>query len=115
MILTRPFSAGARIMVPRWLRICLLERLIMPCRLPDWAERTLPPAVILKRFLQDDLFFILGILLPSWFWGRVGSALSSIMSRHGMPCRAAQSSRFIRRSSAKRKIDRNGYLGARTM
>src|SRR5688572_31437032 len=86
MILTRPFSAGARIMVPRWLRICLLERLIMPCRLPDWAERTLPPAVILKRFLQDDLFFILGILLPSWFWGRVGSALKHHEPpRHALP------------------------------
>jgi hypothetical protein len=35
----------------------------MPCRLPDWVERILPLAVILKRFLQDDLFFILGILL----------------------------------------------------
>jgi hypothetical protein len=38
----------------------------MPWRLPAWAERILPLAVILKRFLQEDLFFILGILpVPS--------------------------------------------------
>ncbi|MNY82417.1 hypothetical protein D3C86_2244960 [compost metagenome] len=41
----------------------LLERLIMPWRLPAAAARTLPVAVILNRFLADDFVFILGILL----------------------------------------------------
>src|SRR5262249_8173503 len=49
--------------VPRSWRICLLVRLIMPCRLPRWANSTLPPAVTLKRFLAPDLVLILGIWL----------------------------------------------------
>src|SRR5262245_8304966 len=49
--------------VPRSWRICLLVRLIMPWRLPRWANSTLPPAVTLKRFLAPDFVFILGIWL----------------------------------------------------
>jgi hypothetical protein len=41
----------------------LLERLIMPWRLPAAAASTLPVAVILNRFFADDFVFILGILL----------------------------------------------------
>src|SRR5674476_1161402 len=52
-------------LVPRWLRICLVVRLIMPSRLPDCWYFTLPDAVILKRFLAPDLVFSLGILLSS--------------------------------------------------
>src|SRR5258707_4917302 len=50
-------------LVPRSWRICFLVRLIMPWRLPRWAYFTLPPAVILKRFLAPDLVFSLGIWL----------------------------------------------------
>src|SRR5262249_47280422 len=49
--------------VPRSWRICLLVRLIMPWRLPRWANNTLPPAVTLKRFLAPDFVLILGIWL----------------------------------------------------
>jgi hypothetical protein len=49
--------------VPRSWRICFLVRLIMPWRLPWWANMTLPVPVILKRFLAPDLVFILGIWL----------------------------------------------------
>src|SRR5215218_8854873 len=49
--------------VPRCWRICLLVRLIMPWRLPDMADNTLPVPVILKRFLAPDFVFNLGIWL----------------------------------------------------
>src|SRR5215467_1639844 len=51
--------------VPRCWRICLLVRLIMPWRLPDMADSTLPVPVTLKRFLAPDLVLILGIWLSS--------------------------------------------------
>src|ERR1700761_7555082 len=56
--------------VPRNWRICLLVRLIMPWRLRDWANSTLPDPVTLKRFLAPDLVFILGIWL-SFAGGRL--------------------------------------------
>src|SRR5690606_10988549 len=56
-------SGSARTKVPRASRMNLLERLIMPWRLPAAADRTLPVPVILNRFLAADLVFILGILL----------------------------------------------------
>src|SRR5499425_3859406 len=52
-----------RTLVPRCSRICLVVRLIMPWRLPDWANSTFPVPVILKRFLAPDLVLILGIWL----------------------------------------------------
>src|SRR5262249_13139988 len=61
-------SALNMIRVPRNCRICLVVRLIMPCRLPACADTTLPVAVILKRFWAPDLLFILGIWLS--FAGR---------------------------------------------
>jgi hypothetical protein len=63
-------SGSARTMVPRASRMNLLDRLIMPWRLPAAADLTLPEAVILKRFLQDDFVFILGILLLHFETGR---------------------------------------------
>lgn len=58
------FSSGAlSIVVPRAVRINLVDRLIIPCRFPAWPVFTLPVAVTLNRFLQLDLVFILGI----WF------------------------------------------------
>src|SRR5262245_30102868 len=61
-------SALNMIRVPRNCRICLVVRLIMPCRLPACADTTLPVAVILNRFLAPALVFILGIWLS--FAGR---------------------------------------------
>src|SRR6185312_645694 len=61
-------SGSARTMVPRASRMNLLERLIMPWRLPAAADRTFPVAVILNRFLAADLVFILGILLILIWW-----------------------------------------------
>src|SRR6266511_6429433 len=61
--LTSPASPGAMMVVPRWLRICLLVRLIMPWRLPDWVALILPVAVTENRFLQDDFVLSLGISL----------------------------------------------------
>jgi hypothetical protein len=43
--------------------------------LPAWVARTLPVAVMVNRFLQDDLVFILGILL----------SFRKHQNRHGMP------------------------------
>src|SRR3954462_12372563 len=54
--------------VPRWSRICLVLRLIMPWRLPDCWYFTLPVPVILKRFLAPDLVFNLGIWLSYGSW-----------------------------------------------
>src|SRR5580704_15687704 len=51
-------------LVPRCSRICLVVRLIMPWRLPDWANSTLPVPVILKRFLAPDLVLILAFGSP---------------------------------------------------
>src|ERR1044072_2483041 len=56
-------SASASTIVPRASRMNLLDRLIMPWRLPAAAATTLPVAVILNRFLAADFVFILGILL----------------------------------------------------
>src|SRR5262250_3997800 len=49
-------------LVPRCSRICLVVRLIIPWRLPDWAKSTFPEAVTLKRFFAPDFVFSLGIL-----------------------------------------------------
>src|SRR6266478_7772310 len=55
-------------LVPRCSRICLVVRLIIPWRLPDWAKSTFPEAVTLKRFFAPDFVFSLGIWLsfPTW-------------------------------------------------
>src|SRR5215470_2548798 len=50
-------------LVPRCSRICLVVRLIIPWRLPDWAKSTFPEAVTLKRFFAPDFVFSLGIWL----------------------------------------------------
>src|SRR5215510_8656465 len=55
-------------LVPRCSRICLVVRLIIPWRFPDWAKSTFPEAVTLKRFFAPDFVFSLGIWLsfPTW-------------------------------------------------
>ena len=63
------FSSGAdSVVVPRALRRNLFERLIMPWRLPAWADKTRPVAVTLNRFLQLDFVFILGISVSYSYW-----------------------------------------------
>src|SRR5229473_3398759 len=66
--LVRSPSVLNRTLVPRWSRICLVVRLIIPWRLPDWAKSTFPEAVTLKRFFAPDFVFSLGIWLsfPTW-------------------------------------------------
>src|SRR5262249_2610030 len=72
-------SLSLSTMVPRALRTNLAVRLIMPCRLP-WARAlTLPPPVILKRFLAPLLVFSLGILLSY----RRATPLQKSRRRHG--------------------------------
>src|SRR5437868_8115152 len=67
---TRWVSEADMTVVPRNSRICSLERLIMPWRLPAWPCLSLPFAVNLKRFLAPDLVFSLGILRsPDWVAG----------------------------------------------
>src|SRR5690606_4273758 len=102
-------SGSARTMVPRASRMNLLERLIMPWRLPAAAESTLPVPVILNRFLAEDLVFILGILLVSLSGVSPLSSLRTDQSpeskrnRHGMPCRAVfMNGGSIRQSGRKR-------------
>ena len=56
-------SGSDKTVVPRELRKNVLERLIMPWRLPACPALTLPEAVSLKRFFAPDFVFILGILL----------------------------------------------------
>src|SRR5215475_3516244 len=61
-------SASNSTLVPRCSRICLVVRLIMPWRLPDWAKSTFPEAVTLKRFFAPDFVFSLGIWLSFPIW-----------------------------------------------
>src|SRR5205814_10225820 len=51
---TRWVSEADMTAVPRNSRICSLERLIMPWRLPACPCLSLPPAVNLKRFFAPD-------------------------------------------------------------
>jgi len=67
MLLTIFSSAAQSVVVPRALRMNLVVRLIIPWRLPAWPAFTRPEAVTLKRFLQLDLVFILGISVSSFF------------------------------------------------
>src|SRR5690606_5459247 len=56
-------SGSESTIVPRALRMNLLERLIMPWRLPAACTLARPVAVTLNRFLAADFVFSLGILL----------------------------------------------------
>src|SRR3954468_12738037 len=77
----RLVSEGSRTVVPRNVRICSFERLIMPWRLPAWPVFTFPLAVNRKRFLALDFVFSLGILRLLW-----RQKPHRFVSRHGMPC-----------------------------
>src|SRR5579862_4650148 len=59
---TRWVSEADKTVVPRNSRICSLERLIIPWRLPAWPCLSLPLAVNFRRFLAPDFVFSLGIL-----------------------------------------------------
>ena len=64
-------SASLKIRVPRAWRFIFWDRLRRLCCLNANEPRTLPAAVVLKRFLALDLVFILGI---GWSFGFVFSA-----------------------------------------
>src|SRR6195952_5403577 len=83
-------SAWVSVWLPRLERFIFCERLISPWRLLPGPASTLPVAVILNRFLTDDLVFILGILvssveLPLAPQGRARHRTPGQPSRPGMP------------------------------
>lgn len=91
-------SASASTIVPRALRMNLLDRLIMPWRLPAAAAKTLPVPVTLNRFFAADFVFILGILLLHFSCIETGrrGLFSSIKNGHGMPCRTVRTAAYNR-------------------
>src|SRR5271168_111041 len=100
-----------RTLVPRCSRICFVVRLIIPCRLPDWANSTFPVPVILKRFLAPDLVFNLGIWL-SFCGPRAADRGQPVMlgferadgalrRRHGSPLAGQRGGRVYGREPAK--------------
>ena len=76
-----PSCSGSAI-VPRLVRFIFWERLIRPWRLLPWPAITLPVAVILNRFLTDDLVFIFGI---SYSFSSIPDACRARGVRPGMP------------------------------
>jgi hypothetical protein len=60
-------SAWVSVWLPRLLRLAFWVRALRQWRFLPGPARTLPVAVILNRFLTDDLVFILGILVSFWF------------------------------------------------
>src|SRR6185312_17278789 len=74
-------SAWVRVWLPRLVRFIFCERLIRPWRLLPGPASTLPVAVILNRFLTDDLVFILGILTPSG-WRPAGIERQAVAAGH---------------------------------
>jgi hypothetical protein len=93
-------SASASTIVPRALRMNLLDRLIMPWRLPAAAANTLPVPVTLNRFFAADFVFILGILLLHFSCIETGrrGLFSSIKNGHGMPCRTVRTAAYNRKA-----------------
>src|SRR5690606_25850373 len=100
-------SGSARTMVPRASRMNLLERLIMPWRLPAAADRTFPVAVILNRFLAADLVFILGILLILIRWAH---DYAEIVSR---PTKARKANETATACPAGRFLGTRGLYGTK--
>src|SRR5271168_4355038 len=60
-------SAWVSVWLPRFWRLAFWLRAIRQWRFLPGPARTLPVAVILNRFLTDDLVFILGILISFCF------------------------------------------------
>src|ERR1700683_2554555 len=60
-------SAWVSTWLPRLVRLAFWLRALRQWRFMPGPARTLPVAVILNRFLTDDLVFILGILVSFWF------------------------------------------------
>src|ERR1700761_3837314 len=82
-------SAWVSVWLPRLDRFIFCERLIRPWRLLPGPASTLPVAVILNRFLTDDLVFILGILVSFWFaLAQPSRVENGKQSRPGMPIQA---------------------------
>src|SRR5580698_10865755 len=82
-------SISVSVWLPRLERFIFWLRLIRPWRLLPGPARTLPVAVILNRFLTDDLVFILGILVSFMFApARPDAGENGKQSRPGMPIQA---------------------------
>ena len=60
-------SASAIIIVPRVFRFIFCGRLRRKCCLHAGLPRTLPDAVVLKRFFALDFVLSFGILVPYFF------------------------------------------------
>lgn len=105
-------SASASTIVPRALRMNLLDRLIMPWRLPAAAANTLPVPVTLNRFFAADFVFILGILLLHFSCIETGrrGLFSSIKNGHGMPCRTVRTAAYNRSAT---KVQRDSHKTVR--
>ena len=83
-------SDGDRTRVPRRLRICSFERLIMPWRLPAGPAFTRPLAVKENRFFAADLVFILGISISLVSGAAWHATLASIAGYSSGPYRGTQ-------------------------
>src|SRR3984957_11837863 len=79
-------SISVSVWLPRLVRLAFCVRAIKQCRFMPGPASTLPVAVILNRFLTDDLVFILGICTP--FREAIRSKVSGRLSRPGMPIQA---------------------------
>src|ERR1700712_2165117 len=83
-------SAWVRVWLPRLLRLAFWLRAIRLWRFLPGPARTLPVAVILNRFLTEDLVFSLGIWVsllwtcPAWVAGNAGVAAGHARSRPGL-------------------------------
>lgn len=124
--LTMRASASHNVVVPRFWRINLFDRLIMPCCLPAWPAFTLPEAVNLKRFLALDLVFILGICVsfqkyrtPKKYIQRKSKAPQygmkttiersfSLCNSHGMPCQSVDETHYSSVSIICKEKNQNG-------
>src|SRR5271156_7251481 len=75
--------------LPRLARLAFWLRAMRLWRFLPGPASTLPVAVILNRFLTDDLVFILGILVSFWFaLARPNRVENGKQSRPGMPIQA---------------------------
>src|ERR1700729_3649758 len=66
----------------RLLRFAFCERLIRPWRFIPGPASTLPVAVILNRFLTDDLVFILGIWVSFRWTAGPGKGRTAVAAGH---------------------------------
>src|SRR5580704_13023795 len=86
--------------VPRPCRFIFCERLIRPWRFMPGPARTLPVAVILKRFFTEDFVFSLGIFVSLWC---VPASKQAVAAGHALQARRADERRLIAMGERPRK------------